>query len=95
MSWKKNQKDFRVEKVITRKGSKLYVKWKTYDSSYNGWIDRKKTIWMGEYFSELKSLGERVKVELDLFTYATKEDLKNTAGFDTSKFTINLDLASL
>ena len=50
---------------------------------------------MGEYFSELKSLGERVKVELDLFTYATKEDLKNTAGFDTSKFTINLDLASL
>ena len=44
MSWKKNQKEFRVEKVITRKGSKLYIKWKSYDSSYNGWIDRKKTI---------------------------------------------------
>ena len=41
---KENQKEFRVEKVITRKGSKLYVKWKSYDSSYNGWIDRKKTI---------------------------------------------------
>ena len=50
---------------------------------------------MGEYFSELKSLGERVKVELDLFTYATKEDLKNTAGFDTSKFTKKFDLANL
>ena len=50
---------------------------------------------MGEYFSELKSLGERVKVELDLSTYAAKEDLKNTAGFDTSKFTKKFDLASL
>ena len=27
-----NQKEFRVEKVIKRKGDKLYVKWKGYDS---------------------------------------------------------------
>ena len=26
-----NQKEFRVEKVIKRKGDKLYVKWKGYD----------------------------------------------------------------
>ena len=25
---KKSQKEFRIEKVITRKGDKLYVKWK-------------------------------------------------------------------
>ena len=25
---KKNQKEFRIEKVIKRKGNKLYVKWK-------------------------------------------------------------------
>ena len=25
-----NQKEFRIEKVIMRKGSKLYVKWKGY-----------------------------------------------------------------
>ena len=31
----KNQKEFRVEKVIKRKYSKLYVKWKGYDSSFN------------------------------------------------------------
>ena len=28
---KTNQKEFRVEKVIKRKGDKLYVKWKGYD----------------------------------------------------------------
>ena len=32
---KTNQKDFRVEKVIKRKGDKLYVKWEGYDSSFN------------------------------------------------------------
>ena len=30
---KKNQKEFRIEKVIKRKGDMLYVKWKGYDSS--------------------------------------------------------------
>ena len=38
---KKNQKEFRVKKVIKRKGEKLYVKWKGYDSSFNSWIDKK------------------------------------------------------
>ena len=37
---KTNQKEFRVEKVIKRKGNKLYVKWKGYDSSFNCWIDK-------------------------------------------------------
>ena len=30
-----NQKVFRVEKVIKRKGNKLYVKWKGYNISFN------------------------------------------------------------
>ena len=38
---KTNQKEFRVKKVIKRKGDKLYVKWKGYDSSFNSWIDKK------------------------------------------------------
>ena len=38
---KTNQKEFRVEKVIKRKGDKLYVKWKDYDNSDNRWIDKK------------------------------------------------------
>ena len=35
-----NQQGFRIEKVIKRKASKLYVKWKGYDNSFNSWIDK-------------------------------------------------------
>ena len=38
---KTNQKEFRIEKVIKRKGDKLYVKWKGYDKSLNSWIAKK------------------------------------------------------
>ena len=37
---KTNQEEFRIEKVIRRKGDKLYVKWKGYNSSFNSWIDK-------------------------------------------------------
>ena len=36
-----NRQKFRIEKIIKRKGDKLYVKWKGYDSCLNGWIDEK------------------------------------------------------
>ena len=39
---KTNQKEFRVEKVIKRKGDQLYVIWKNSDSSFNSWIDKKR-----------------------------------------------------
>ena len=32
---KANQKEFRIENVIKKKGNKLYVKWKRYDNSLN------------------------------------------------------------
>ena len=38
---KTNQQEFRIEKVITEKGNKLYVKWKGYDNSFNSWIYEK------------------------------------------------------
>ena len=38
---KRNEQKFRIEKVIKKKGDKLYVKWKGYDSSFNSWIDKK------------------------------------------------------
>ena len=50
---------------------------------------------MSEYFPEPKSSGGKVKVELDLSNYATKADLKNATGVDTSKFAKKVDLASL
>ena len=38
---KTDQKEFRIEKILKKKGDKLYVKWKGYDNSFNSWIDKK------------------------------------------------------
>ena len=40
---KTNQTQFRIEKIIKRKGDKLYVKQKGYDNSFNSQIDKKDT----------------------------------------------------
>ena len=55
----------------------------------------KKTVLMSEYFLKLKSLGGKVKVKLSLSNYATKTDLKNARGIDTSSFAKKVDLANL
>ena len=39
---KSNQKEFRIEKVLKKKGDRSYVKWKSYDNSFNSWIDKKR-----------------------------------------------------
>ena len=41
---KTNQEELRIEKLIKRKGDKMYVKWKGYDNSFNSWIDKKDLI---------------------------------------------------
>ena len=38
---KTNQQELRIEKVIKRKGGKVYVKSKGYDSSFNSWLNKK------------------------------------------------------
>ena len=48
----------------------------------NSWVDKKYIVEISEYFPEPKSLGERVKVELDLFNYSTKKDLNNATSVD-------------
>ena len=42
---------------------------------------------MSKCFPEPKSLGGRVKVQLDLSNYSTKTVLKNATGIDTTDFT--------
>ena len=49
---KTNEKKFRSEKVIQRKGHKLYVKWKGYNSLFNSWIDKKIMLYKMGYFPE-------------------------------------------
>ena len=41
---KASQERFRIEKVLKRKGDKLYLKWKGYDSHFNSWVDKKDTV---------------------------------------------------
>ena len=41
---KTDQKEFRIVKVIKKKGNKLYAKWKGYDNSFNSWINKKDII---------------------------------------------------
>ena len=41
---KNNQEEFRIKKVIKKKGDKFYVKWKRYNNSLNSWIDKKDII---------------------------------------------------
>ena len=48
---KNNQEEFRIEKVIKRKGNKLYMTWRRYDNSFNSWIDKKDIIQNESIFS--------------------------------------------
>ena len=61
---KTNQKEFRKEKVINKKENKLYVKWKSYDNSFNSWIDKKDIVksvykkWVNIFLNHMNLLEE-------------------------------------
>ena len=92
---KTNQEEIRIEKAVKRKGNKIYVKWKGYDSSFNSWIDKKRLYKMSRYFPQYNNSSESIKVELDLSNYATKTDLKNVTHVDASSFPSKTNLAAL
>ena len=41
---KTSQEKLSIEKVLKRKGDKLYFKWIGYDNSFNSWVDKKDLI---------------------------------------------------
>ena len=93
---KTNQQEFRIEKVIKKKGDKLYVKWKGYDNSFNNWIDKKTLYKMSQYFPKpYESFGGDINVKIDLSNYATKDDIKNITHVDTSSFVLKTNVANL
>ena len=56
----------------------------------------KKTYYkMGDYLTDYNPRNSNVKVELDLKSYATKEELKNITHLDTSNSALKTNLASL
>ena len=58
---KTNQKEFKIEEVIKRKGNKLCVKWKGYDSSFNSWVDKKDVVKCVSTFLHTEVLVEILK----------------------------------
>ena len=95
---KTKQNEFRIEKVIKKKGDKLYVKWKDYDNSLNSWIDKKdkKKKKKSQYFPKLyEPFGGDINVTVDLSNYATKDNIKNIIHVDTSSFALKTNLANL
>ena len=80
---KTNQKEFRIEKVIERKGDKLYVKWEGYDNSFNSWIDKKDLVLlhcikMSQYLPKpYEPFSGDINVNVDLSNYAKKAYIKN------------------
>ena len=58
--------------MIKRKGDKLYVRWKGYNSLFNSWIDKKDLVWfypikMSQYFPKpYEAFGGDIKVKVDL-----------------------------
>ena len=93
-----SQKEFRIEKVLKRKGNKLYVKWKGYDNRLNSWIDKKDLLLkMSQYFPKPfnSHFGDSIKTKIDLSNYATKADVKDISHVDTSGFALKTSLANL
>ena len=93
---KTNQKKFRIEKVLKKKGDKLYVKWKGCDNSFNSCIDKKRHYKMSQYFpNPYEPFGGDINVTVDLSSYATKDDIKNISHVDTSSFALKRNLVNL
>ena len=73
---KTNQEKFRIEKVIKKKGNRLYVKWKGHDNSFNSWIDKKDLVQMSQYSPKpYEPFGGDINAKVDLSNYAIKTDL--------------------
>ena len=50
---------------------------------------------MSQYFPTPSSHKENIRVEIDLFNYATKKDINDVTHVDTSNFALKTNLSSL
>ena len=90
---KTSQEKFRIEKVLKRKGDKLYTNGKGMIVILIVGL-----IKMSQYFPQpFKSFGGNINVKVDFCNYATKTDLKNVTDgdVDTSSLALKTNLASL
>ena len=87
-----SQKEFRIEKVLKKKGDKLYVKQKGYVILIIIELIKKALHKMSPYFSKpYEPFGGDINVTVDLSNYATKDDIKNITHVDTSNLKGEID----
>ena len=62
---KTNQEELIIEKVVKRKGNKLYAKSKRYDNSFSSWIYKKDIAWNESIFPKpYEPFGGDIKTKL-------------------------------
>ena len=89
-----NRKEFRMEKVIKKKDDKLYVKWKGYNNSFNGWIYKRDSV-NERIFSKTEIFSSKCESWIRFIYYTTKADIKNATSVDTSDFARKNDFTNL
>ena len=69
---------------------------KRYDNSFNTLLIKRTLYKMSQQLPKpRKCFGGNVNVQVNLSNYATKSDLKNAIGTDTSKLILKTDLTNL
>ena len=69
---------------------------KFHDNSFNSWIDKRDYSTKMSYFPDSYSHSKKkMKFKLDLSNHATKSDLKNATGVNSSKLVDELDIDKL
>ena len=82
--------------MIKKKGDKQYVEWKGIIIHLIVGSIKRMLYKMSQNFPKpYEPYGGDINVKMDLSNFATKADLKNMTGVDTSKFVKQVDLASL
>ena len=85
-----------LEKVLKKKGDKLYVKRKGYEILLIVGLIKKTLYKMSQYFPKpYEPFGGDINVTVDLSNYATKDDIKNITHVYTSRFALKTNLAYL
>ena len=90
------QNEFRIEKVIKRKGDKLYVKGKGYVILLIAGLIKKTLYKKSQNFKKsYEPFAGDINVKVDLSNYATKDDIKNITHVDTSSFALKTKVDKL
>ena len=67
------QEEFRVEKLINRTVNKVFVQWKSYDSFFNSWVDKKRHIINKYIFPRTEIFRRKSESSIGLSNFAKNQ----------------------